>query len=93
MLDLSQIKITPRDHQVLDLLVQGCSNKEIAAELKRSTGYLKDKWRALRQETEQVLEQSGDKSQEPSKEKLDEKQNGKQNGKTQWVRVSAPWAS
>ena len=33
MLDLDQIKITRRDQQVLQLLVQGCSNKEIASEL------------------------------------------------------------
>jgi DNA-binding NarL/FixJ family response regulator len=31
MLSLNQIKITPRDEQVLQLLMQGCSNKEIAA--------------------------------------------------------------
>ena len=29
MVDLNQIKITRRDQQVLNLLVQGCSNKEI----------------------------------------------------------------
>jgi len=28
MINLSEIKITPRDEQVLKLLVQGCSNKE-----------------------------------------------------------------
>ncbi len=33
MLNLDHIKITRRDQQVLDLLVQGCSNKEIAAQL------------------------------------------------------------
>jgi len=33
MLSLNHIKITPRDEQVLQLLVQGCSNKEIAAQL------------------------------------------------------------
>jgi len=32
MLSLNQIKITPRDEQVLQLLIQGCSNKEIAAQ-------------------------------------------------------------
>ena len=31
MINLAQVKITPREHQVLDLLVQGGSNKEIAA--------------------------------------------------------------
>ena len=36
MLNLNQIKITQRDEQVLQLLVQGCSNKEIAAQLKIS---------------------------------------------------------
>ena len=33
MINLSEIKITPRDEQVLKLLVQGCSNKEIATHL------------------------------------------------------------
>ena len=33
MLSLSQIKITPRDEQVLQQLMQGCSNKEIAKQL------------------------------------------------------------
>jgi FixJ family two-component response regulator len=36
MLRLNHIKITPRDEQVLQLLVQGCSNKEIAAQLNLS---------------------------------------------------------
>ena len=27
MIDLEQVKVTPRDQQVLNLLVQGCSNK------------------------------------------------------------------
>lgn len=30
MTNLNEIKITPRDQQVLRLLVQGCSNKDIA---------------------------------------------------------------
>jgi DNA-binding NarL/FixJ family response regulator len=30
MIDLDTIKITPRDGEVLRLLAQGCSNKEIA---------------------------------------------------------------
>jgi DNA-binding NarL/FixJ family response regulator len=47
MIDLGQIKITPRDHQVLDLLVQGCSNKEIAAELKISPRTVKQHLRTL----------------------------------------------
>ena len=33
MIDLNAIKITPRDQEVLRLLVQGCSNKEIASQL------------------------------------------------------------
>jgi DNA-binding NarL/FixJ family response regulator len=32
----SRVKVTPRDQQVLNLLVQGCSNKEIAGQLKIS---------------------------------------------------------
>ena len=47
MVDLSQIKITPRDHQVLNLLVQGCSNKEIAAELNISPRTVKQHLRTL----------------------------------------------
>jgi DNA-binding NarL/FixJ family response regulator len=35
MFNLDQIKITRRDQQVLNLLVQGCSNKEIASEQAR----------------------------------------------------------
>lgn len=30
MINLNEIKVTPRDEQVLKLIVQGCSNKEIA---------------------------------------------------------------
>jgi DNA-binding NarL/FixJ family response regulator len=33
MINLDQVKVTPRDQQVLNLLVQGCSNKEIAGQL------------------------------------------------------------
>lgn len=33
MVNLEQVKVTPRDQQVLNLLVQGCSNKEIAGQL------------------------------------------------------------
>jgi DNA-binding NarL/FixJ family response regulator len=33
MLNLNEIKITPRDEEVLKLLAQGCSNKEIASQL------------------------------------------------------------
>ena len=33
MIDLEQVKVTPRDQQVLNLLVQGCRNEEIAGQL------------------------------------------------------------
>jgi DNA-binding NarL/FixJ family response regulator len=33
MVNLDAIKITPRDEEVLRLLAQGCSNKEIAGSL------------------------------------------------------------
>ena len=41
MNNLDDIKITPRDQQVLNLLVQGCSNKEIAKELNISARTVK----------------------------------------------------
>ena len=47
MLDLEQIKITRRDQQVLKLLVQGCSNKEIATELNISPRTVKQHLRTL----------------------------------------------
>jgi len=47
MVDLSEIKITDRDEQVLNLLVQGCSNKEIAEELKISPRTVKQHLRTL----------------------------------------------
>jgi len=47
MLSLDQIKITSRDRQVLNLLVQGCSNKEIAAELDISPRTVKQHLRTL----------------------------------------------
>ncbi|HZQ25376.1 MAG TPA: helix-turn-helix transcriptional regulator [Terriglobales bacterium] len=47
MLDLDTIKITPRDAQVLQLLVQGCSNKEIASQLKISPRTVKQHLRTL----------------------------------------------
>jgi DNA-binding NarL/FixJ family response regulator len=47
MLDLDQIKITRRDQQVLRLLVQGCSNKEIASELSISPRTVKQHLRTL----------------------------------------------
>ncbi len=47
MLDLEHIKITRRDHEVLKLLVEGCSNKEIAAELNISPRTVKQHLRTL----------------------------------------------
>jgi len=47
MLNLEQIKITRRDQDVLKLLVQGCSNKEIAAELNISPRTVKQHLRTL----------------------------------------------
>src|ERR1700685_1315012 len=34
MTTFDHVKITPREQQILNLLVQGCSNREIAGELK-----------------------------------------------------------
>ncbi len=47
MLNLDLIKITHRDQQVLNLLVQGCTNKEIAAELEISPRTVKQHLRTL----------------------------------------------
>jgi DNA-binding NarL/FixJ family response regulator len=47
MVDVEAIKITPRDGQVLDLLVQGCSNKEIAEQLNISPRTVKQHLRTL----------------------------------------------
>lgn len=47
MINLDTIKITTRDHQVLKLLAQGCSNKEIACELKISPRTVKQHLRTL----------------------------------------------
>lgn len=47
MIDLEQIKITRRDQDVLKLLVAGCSNKEIAAELSISPRMVKQHLRTL----------------------------------------------
>jgi len=47
MLSLNQIKITPRDEQVLQLLMQGCSNNEIAAQLNISPRTVKQHLRTL----------------------------------------------
>jgi DNA-binding NarL/FixJ family response regulator len=46
-MNISEIKITPRDEQVLQLLVQGCSNKEIAAQLHISPRTVKQHLRTL----------------------------------------------
>ncbi|MGH9504475.1 MAG: response regulator transcription factor [Terriglobales bacterium] len=47
MLSLNHIKITPRDQQVLQLLIQGCSNKEIAEQLNISPRTVKQHLRTL----------------------------------------------
>ena len=47
MINLKEIKITPRDEQVLRLLVQGCSNKEIASQLSISPRTVKQHLRTL----------------------------------------------
>jgi DNA-binding NarL/FixJ family response regulator len=47
MLNLDHVKITRRDHDVLKLLVQGCSNKEIASELDISPRTVKQHLRTL----------------------------------------------
>ena len=47
MINLSEIKITPRDEQALKLLVQGCSNKEIATHLNISPRTVKQHLRTL----------------------------------------------
>lgn len=44
---LDQVKVTPRDRQVLNLLVQGCSNKEIAGQLNISPRTVKQHLRTL----------------------------------------------
>ncbi len=47
MVNLDQIKITRRDTEVLKLLVQGCSNREIAEELHISPRTVKQHLRTL----------------------------------------------
>jgi DNA-binding NarL/FixJ family response regulator len=47
VISLDQVKVTPRDRQVLNLLVQGCSNKEIAGQLKISPRTVKQHLRTL----------------------------------------------
>jgi DNA-binding NarL/FixJ family response regulator len=44
---LDQVRVTPRDQQVLNLLAQGCSNKEIGGELSISSGTVKNHLRRL----------------------------------------------
>src|ERR1043166_4818938 len=47
VISLEQVKVTPRDQQVLNLLVQGCSNKEIAGQLNISPRTVKQHLRTL----------------------------------------------
>ncbi len=47
MVDLEQVKVTPRDQQVLNLLVEGCCHKEIAGQLNRSPRTVKQRRRTL----------------------------------------------
>ncbi len=47
MISVHEIKVTPRDREVLDLLVQGCSNKEIAGQLNISPRTVKQHLRTL----------------------------------------------
>jgi DNA-binding NarL/FixJ family response regulator len=47
MINLGEIKITQRDEEVLHLLVQGCSNKDIADQLKISPRTVKQHLRTL----------------------------------------------
>ena len=47
MNEFDQVKVTPRDQQVLNLLAQGCSNKEIGRELNISPRTVKQHLRRL----------------------------------------------
>ena len=47
MMDLNEMKVTPREQQVLDLLVQGFSDKEIAGQLSISPRTVKQHLRTL----------------------------------------------
>jgi DNA-binding NarL/FixJ family response regulator len=47
MISLHQVKVTPREQQVLNLLVQGCSNKEIGDQLSISQRTVKHHLRTL----------------------------------------------
>jgi DNA-binding NarL/FixJ family response regulator len=46
-INLESVKVTPRDQQVKNLLVQGCSNKEIAGQLNISPRTVKQHLRTL----------------------------------------------
>jgi DNA-binding NarL/FixJ family response regulator len=47
MINLNEIKITPRDQEVLHLQVKGCSNKDIASHLNISPRTVKQHLRTL----------------------------------------------
>ena len=47
MTNLDQVKVTPRDQQVLNLLAQGCSNEEIGDQLNISPRTVKQHLRTL----------------------------------------------
>jgi DNA-binding NarL/FixJ family response regulator len=47
MINLEEVKITPRDEEVLKLLVEGCSNREIADQLNISPRTVKQHLRTL----------------------------------------------
>jgi DNA-binding NarL/FixJ family response regulator len=47
MTNLDQIKVSPREQQVLNLLVQGCSNKEIGSQLNIRVHIVKQRLRML----------------------------------------------
>jgi DNA-binding NarL/FixJ family response regulator len=47
MVELPNFKVTQRDGQILKLLLQGCSNKEIAVELNISPRTVKQHLRSL----------------------------------------------
>jgi DNA-binding NarL/FixJ family response regulator len=47
MIKFDQVRVTPRDQQVWNLLAQGCSNKEIAGELNISPRTVKQHLRRL----------------------------------------------
>ena len=46
-ISLEGVKVTPRDRQVLNLLVQGCRNQEIAGQLQISSRTVKQHLRTL----------------------------------------------